>query len=232
MTSVTAIRHVAFEDLGSLEDQFAERKWKVNYVEAPVADWSKFDPLKPDLLVVLGGPIGANDGPRYPFLVQELKAIEQRLAAEKPTLGICLGSQLIAKCLGAAVYPAREREIGWGPLLITRAGLASPMRHLAAEHAFMFHWHGDTFDLPKDAVLHAGTATALHQIFTWGKSTLAIQCHPEVRGRDLEKWFVGNVAGLGSMDVRHLRGDTARYAPALEKQAAKCFKEWLDGLGL
>ena len=127
MTSVTAIRHVAFEDLGSLEEQFTSRKWTVDYLEAPVADWGAFDPLKPDLLVVLGGPIGANDGPRYPFLVPELKAIERRLAAERPTLGICLGAQLIAKCLGAAVYPAREREIGWGPLLLTRAGLGSPV---------------------------------------------------------------------------------------------------------
>jgi GMP synthase (glutamine-hydrolysing) len=232
MTSVTAVRHVAFEDLGTLEDIFAARQWKADYVEAPVADWTKVDLLRPDLLVVLGGPIGANDEARYPFLAHELKAIEKRLAAGKPTLGICLGSQLIAKCLGAAVYPAREREIGWAPLLLTRNGLASPMKHLAAEHAFMFHWHGDTFDLPKDAVLLAGTATALHQIFTWGSSTLAIQCHPEVRGHDLEKWFVGNVQGLGGIDVRHLRADTARYAPALEKQAALCFGQWLDSLTL
>src|SRR4051812_25553198 len=99
MTSVTAIRHVAFEDLGSLDEHFAARKWTANYLEAPVADWQKFDPLAPDLLVVLGGPIGANDEKRYPFLAPELKAIEQRLAAEKPTLGICLGAQLVAKCL-------------------------------------------------------------------------------------------------------------------------------------
>ena len=114
MTTVTALRHVAFEDLGTLEDLFAARKWKTTYVEAPVADWAAFDPLKPDVLVVLGGPIGAYEENIYPFLAAELAAIKKRLDADKPTLGICLGAQLIARALGANVYPNREKEVGWG----------------------------------------------------------------------------------------------------------------------
>ena len=235
MAAVLAIRHVGFEDLGILADMFAARRWSVEYVEAPVADLAKIDASGPDLLVILGGPVGANDTTAYPFLSAELKLIERRLAADKPTLGICLGAQLIAKALGAAVYPAQEKEIGWGPLLLTRAAYASPVKHLAAETTFMFHWHGDTFDLPKEATLLAGTARSLHQIFTWGKATFGIQCHPEVRARDLEKWFVGHAVELASargVNVRTLRADTARYGATLERQAQLCFGEWLDGLKL
>src|SRR5882757_5976683 len=100
MTSVTALRHVAFEDLGSLEEIFAARQWPVTYIEAAVADWANFDPLAPDLLVVLGGPIGVNDVAAYPFLKPEIAAIKRRLEADKPTLGICLGAQLVASALG------------------------------------------------------------------------------------------------------------------------------------
>jgi len=232
---VTALRHVAFEDLGILEELFAARKWKVTYVEAPVADWAKLDLTKPDLLVILGGPIGVNDEEIYPFLKPELAAIAKRLKADKPTLGICLGAQLIAKALGARVYPASEKEIGWKPLLLSRVGYASPVRHLGPEHAFMFHWHGDTFDLPEGAALLAGTASALHQAFAWGKATLAFQCHPEVRAHDLEKWFVGHVFELTQApgtNAKVLRADTARYGAALERQGKECFSEWLDSLGL
>ena len=232
---VTALRHVAFEDLGTLEVLFAARGWKVTYVEAPVTDWDKFDPLKPDLLVVLGGPIGANDAAFYPFLEPELAALTRRLKADKPTLGLCLGAQLIAKALGAQVYPAGEKEIGWKPLMLSQAGYASPVKHLAAEHTFMFHWHGDTFDLPEDAALLAGTASSLHQIFAWGKATLAFQCHPEVRAQDLEKWFVGHAAELShtaGTSAKVLRADTQRYGANLERQAKLCFGEWLDSLGL
>ena len=226
---------MAFEDLGILEELFAARRWKVTYVEAPVADWGAFDAVKPDLLVVLGGPIGANDENFYPFLKDELAALGRRLKADKPTLGICLGAQLIAKALGAAVYRAAEKEIGWKPLLLSQVGYASPVKHLSAEHTFMFHWHGDTFDLPDGAALLAGTASSLHQAFAWGKATLAFQCHPEVRARDLEKWFVGHAAELShtaGVNAKMLRGDTLRYGAALETQSKLCFGEWLDSLDL
>ncbi len=235
MVSVTALRHVAFEDLGILEDLFAARGWRVDYVEAPVADWSIFDPLAPDLLVILGGPIGVYEEGIYPFLTAEIAAIKARLEADKPTLGLCLGAQLIAKALGAAVYPGFEKEIGWKPLLITAAGAAGPARHLAAEHSFMFHWHGDTFDLPEGAVLLASTEACPHQVYSWGKATLAFQCHPEVRARDLEKWFVGHaveIAAAKATNVPHLRDGTRRYGAALERQGKKLFGEWLDALKL
>ncbi len=235
MPSVTAIRHVAFEDLGTLDDIFSERKWAVEYVEAATLDWARFDPLASDLLVVLGGPIGANDEKSYPFLSAEIAAVKQRLAADRPTLGICLGAQLIARALGAKVFAAGEKEIGWKPLLLSAAAQSSPVRHLSAEQCFMFHWHGDSFDLPNGAVLLAGTEACLHQSFSWGRGTLAFQCHPEVRARDLEKWFVGHAVEIGAAsgtNVPQLRSDTQRYAADLERSGRLCFAGWLDQLGL
>ncbi len=235
MPSVTAFRHVAFEDLGTLEDIFGERGWVVNYVEAPIADWTRFDPLAPDILVILGGPISANGEDDYPFLTPELAAIKQRLAADRPTLGICLGAQLIARALGAVVFPSGETEIGWKPLFLSDEGNTSPVRYLGAEHCFMFHWHGDTFELPDSAVLLAGTEACLHQAFSWGGSTLAFQCHPEVRARDLEKWFVGHtveVNAASDTNVVQLRADTQRYGADLDRSGRLCFTEWLDKLNL
>ena len=233
--SVAVIRHVAFEDLGVLAEFFDARGWSVSYVEAPVADWSGVDLLAPDLLVVLGGPIGAYEDDLYPFLKHEVAGLQQRLKADKPTLGICLGAQLIAGALGARVYPNREKEIGWSPLILSAAGYKSPVRHVGPEQTFMFHWHGDTFDLPKDATLLAGTGVCFHQCFSWGKNTLAFQCHPEVLGPDLEKWFVGHaveIAKTQGAHVKTLRADTQRYAATLTKQARLCFTEWLDSLAL
>jgi GMP synthase (glutamine-hydrolysing) len=235
MTSVVALRHVAFETLGILEALFAKRGWSHAYVDVPTADLAAIDPLSPDLLVVLGGPIGAMDDMNYPFLAQETELLKRRLATGKPTLGICLGAQLLARALGARVYRGRETEIGWGPLLLTAAGQASPVRHLAAEHTFMFHWHDDTFDLPQGATLLAGTESCLHQAFSWGQATLAFQCHPEVRAAELENWFVGHAVELKTaegINVRKLRADSRRFGPTLEKQGGACFAEWLDGLKL
>ena len=99
----------------------------------------------------------------------------------------------------------------------------------------MFHWHGDTFDLPQNATLLAGTGICLHQAFAWGRHTLAFQCHPEVKYRELEKWFVGHAVEIGAtagVGVKQLRADAQRYGATLERQAKLCFNEWLDSLGL
>jgi GMP synthase (glutamine-hydrolysing) len=104
------IRHVAFEDLRSFEPVLAERGFRVRYVEA-AGDLSDADGLEPALVIVLGGPIGAYEDAIYPFLKHELRFLERRLAADRPTLGICLGAQLMARALGARVYAGRARRL-------------------------------------------------------------------------------------------------------------------------
>jgi GMP synthase (glutamine-hydrolysing) len=227
-----AIRHVPFEDLGLLGPLLAARKHAIRYVEAPTADFGPLDALAPDLLVVLGGPIGVYENDRYPFIDAEVALLERRLAAGKPTLGICLGSQLMAKALGARVYPSGVKEIGWAPLELTSEGAGSCLRHLATP---VLHWHGDTFDLPAGAVRLASTPACRNQAFSAGRHALALQFHAEACGQPLEAWFVGHaceIAGTKGTSVPQLRADTQRFSPALEESGRACFGDWLSSVGL
>ena len=231
MPSAVAIRHVAFEDLGSFAALLERRGWTISYRDAAVDDLAAPALAAADLLVVLGGPIGAYDDEPYPFLLDELRLIEQRLAAGRPVLGICLGSQLMARALGARVYPGTGKEIGWTPLALTAAGRASCLAALGDTP--VLHWHGDTFDLPKRAVLLASTERYRHQAFAWERHGLALQCHIEVEASGLERWYVGHAAEIAAtpgLAVPALRSAAQRWAPLLAPRAAQCLAAWLDGL--
>ena len=178
---------------------------------------------------VLGAPIGVNDGADYPFLALELEFVATRLNSGTPTLGICLGSQLMAKALGARVQRLKAVEVGWKPLQLTDAGQVSPLRHLSGP---VFHWHGEGFELPAGAVSLASTDITPHQGFTWGKAALAMQFHPEVTQRGLEQWYVGNTVELRELGLTpgELRRSAAAHAAAMRSQAASMLKSWLDTL--
>lgn len=229
MKTLLAIRHVPFEDLGSFEQALAEVGYVIRYVSAPTADFSHFEKEAPDLLVVLGGPISVNDSHDYPFLNAELKFIETRLKAGKPTLGICLGSQLMAKALGAEIRRGKGMEIGWKPLTLTEAGKRSPLKHLTGP---VLHWHGDVFDLPAGAENLASTDITPHQGYAWGKSALAVQFHPEVTAQGLEQWYVGNTGELREQGLTPgvLRRDAAAHAANLKKQGRAFLSDWLASL--
>jgi GMP synthase (glutamine-hydrolysing) len=225
-----AIRHVAFEDLGTLGDLLEARGFDVTYVEAGRDEFATVG--DPDLLVVLGGPIGAYEGDVYPFLAAETKLVEQRLRADKPIVGICLGAQIMAQALGARVYPAGVKEIGWAPITLTETGKSSCLAALGASP--VLHWHGDTFDLPKDANLLASSSMVENQAFAIRRA-LALQFHVEVKGRELEKWFIGHAAEIAatkSVSVNGLRSDTQRYAPALERAGTECLARFLADCAL
>lgn len=230
-----AVRHVAFEDAGSFAAVLAQRGYELRYVEAGLDDLSALEAEAPEVVLILGGPIGAYEDDIYPFLRDELRFIERRLAARQALVGICLGAQLMARATGARVHPGKAgKEIGWSPLELTDAGRATPLRHLAAELTPVLHWHGDTFDIPDGAERLAGTARYPNQAFAFGNHALALQFHPEVTAAGMERWFIGHACEIGAtagIAVPQLRADTACWAAGLQKQSALMFEEWLDSLG-
>ena len=233
MKNVLAIRHIAFEDLGSLAPVLKQQGYQIDYIDATSSNLQDIDPLALDLMVILGGPIGAYDEKDYPFLLHEFRLLEKRLTADLPTLGICLGSQLMARVLGAKVYSGSYKEIGWSPLKLSEAGKKSPLNYLDTADSAVLHWHGDTFDLPQGATHLAASERYVNQAFAYGKCALGLQFHPEVTTKGLENWFVGHASEIHTTEdisVSQLRSDTKRYCPSLEAQSANLWQTWLKSV--
>ena len=229
-----AIRHLHFENCGTLEDVLLERGFAIRYVDAWRESLAELDPGEPDLLISLGGPIAMSDGDPS-WIQDELRFIESTIARLTPTLGICFGAQMVARALGARVYRARARELGWKPLLLTEEGKWSSIATLAPEALPLLHWHADTFDLPPQATLLASTPGVPHQIFQWGDHVIGFQCHPEFRASDIEGWLNGHsfeIARTAGANIEQLRRDTARFAPTLASRARSAFGDWLTATGL
>lgn len=228
--TVQALRHVGFEDLGSFAEPLQEAGYTITYVDAAEVDPGSLDPLGADLLIVLGGPVGVNDHGTYPVLSQEISLLRARLAADRPTLGICLGAQLTAAALGARVYSGRRKEIGWSGVTLTETGRNGPLGALFGVP--VLHWHGDTFDLPEGCDLLASTEICAHQAFSRGPNLLALQFHAEPLAMKFEHWLLGHAAELAASGINPitLRVDAARYAKTLEHRSRTMFGQWASGL--
>ena len=230
MNRALALRHVHFEDLGTFGPVLEAHGYSVAYADAGLDDLAAIDEAPLDLLIILGGPIGAYEEEHYPFLNDELSLIGRRLASGRPLLGICLGAQLVARAMGAEVKPGAQKEIGWGPVSLTEAGRRSPLRHLGSEP--VLHWHGDAFTLPEGAVRLASTSICPNQAFSAGSSVLAIQFHPEAAVEGFERWLIGHaveIAGVRlSPDI--LRRETRLYGPTAGERGKALIAEWLSGL--
>lgn len=231
MRTCLVIRHLAFEDLGLFEPILKARGFQVRVLDAGVDALGDLNPCEDDLWVVLGGPIGVYEEADYPFITDEIALLRARLAAHRPTLGICLGAQLMALALGAKVYGnPRGKEIGWSRLDLSPEGHAHPLGILG--EAKVLHWHGDIFELPAGAQSLASTPQTPHQAFALGRYGLGLQFHLEVEGGGLERWLIGHRAELGQakLSIPLLRADNNRYAPVLSEPATQMFGEWLNGL--
>ena len=227
MKSAVAVRHIHFEDLGVLEPFLRERGYEVRYLDAGVDDLAGVDPASPDLVVVLGAPIGAGDEETYPFLADELALVRRRLDVQRPLLGICLGAQLIARVLGAEVKPMGVKEIGFAPLTLTEEGKASPLAALGTVP--VLHWHGDQFGVPPGATRLAYTDVCANQAFAMGQAVLGLQFHLEADPVKIERWLLGHACELGQtgVDPREIRRQARELGPTLSAAAPEVIGKWL-----
>lgn len=226
-----AIRHVHFQHLGVFDAALKTAGYDVRYCDVTAPEFLTLDASAPNLLLVLGGPIGVYDRALYPFLDVELQLLKDRMAANRPTLGICLGAQQMAAALGANVHATGFKEIGFAPLALTADGEAGALRHL--KDVPILHWHGDTFDIPNGTNRLAATPACPNQAFSRGTNIMALQFHAEVDAAvDIERWLVGHAVELAvaKADICRLRRDAALYGPALKAGARRMLTDWLNGL--
>jgi GMP synthase-like glutamine amidotransferase len=172
------LQHVPFEGLGAIGD-WADSQRVITSVtrlyeeERPPA----VDDL--DLLVILGGPMSVHDEQQYSWLATEKDFLRDALQAGKPTLGICLGAQLLAEVLGGRVHRCKNREIGWHTIERTPEAPPSPILSWLATELEVFHWHGETFSIPPGAARFAESDACLNQGFLYGNNVVGLQFHLE-----------------------------------------------------
>lgn len=228
---VWAFVHVTHEDLGSFEHVLRAHHIRPRTFLTGTCDIECLDPAEADLVIIMGGPMGVYEANNYPHLHHEIRFAEQRMALGKPILGVCLGSQILAKALGARVYKGKPgKEVGWQPVTVNEAGMKTPLRHLDKEHCVCAHWHGDTFDLPEGAQLLASSAMYEHQAFSYGKNALGLQFHPEVTEVKLERWYARLVCDIheSGQTVEGMRELAHRHGDRLKNQNRCFFTDWLD----
>ena len=167
------LQHVCFEGLGSIGQWAQERQYGTSvtrlYCNDVLPDLDTFD-----MLIVMGGPMGVGDEKCYPWLKSEKEFLSKVIAADKPVLGVCLGAQLLAEVLGARVYPNAEKEIGWFPVQLTEEGRRSGFFQGLPSELEVFHWHGETFELPQGASLLASSTACRNQAFAYEKRVFGV----------------------------------------------------------
>jgi GMP synthase (glutamine-hydrolysing) len=230
MRTCIALRHLAFEDAGLLGDILAARGIDLSYVDVGLGSLDKSTLTEADLLVVLGGPIGVYETAEYPFLPDEIAALRARLDLHRPTLGICLGAQLIAAAMGARVAPGPAKEIGYAPIDLTEAGKRSVLAPF--DGVDVLHWHGDNLDLPVNAERLASTKICPNQAFTIGTHTLGLQFHIETKPQMLESWLIGHAVELSKAGIppSSLRTQAARSGEATAEAGRRVLESWLAGV--
>ena len=156
MKTALVVRHTSFEWIAGFRLRVDTSGYAIERVDVTEERFATADFLAPDLVLTMGGPMGVYERDAHPWIDGEVARLAERLARGLPTVGVCLGAQLIAAALGARVHAGPVKEVGFAAVTPSAAGLASPVRHLA--DVPVLHWHGDTFDLPEGVELLASSA--------------------------------------------------------------------------
>jgi GMP synthase (glutamine-hydrolysing) len=229
MPRIAVFQHVAHEILGTFHPLLKDAGFRIRYVNYGRKHHDVLDMRRYDGLVILGGPMGVYEAERYPHLRDEIDVIKTAIDQDKPVLGICLGSQLLAAALGSGVRPAGVKEIGWFDVALTEEGRADPVLGRFKQSERVFQWHGDTYDLPKGAVRLASSAVCQEQAFRYGDKTYGLQFHLEVDEPMIERWLkipanVEELAPLGGDELMaSIRAANPVYLPRLQVASRQVF---------
>ena len=182
------LQHVPFEGLGYIESWSAAAGFSITVSRMYAGDWlPPVDEI--DWLVIMGGPMNVYQEIDFPWLKKEKTFIERSIEKDKTILGICLGAQLIADVLGAAVKPNYYKEIGWFPVYKSDFIAPPPLASVFPDAIDVLHWHGDTFDLPAGAYHLASSRACKHQAFIYGHQVVGLQFHLETTAAGLRQLF-------------------------------------------
>ena len=235
-TSWLVLRHSQAEGLGLLGNALRERG-----IQHRALDIARGEPVPKDVrgvggLIILGGPMGAYEQDKYPFLRPESALIEKAIAAGRPVLGICLGAQLIAQTLGARVFAGDKREVGWAPITLTADGRDDPLFAGGDESLTVFHLHGDTYELPPDGTNLATSTLYEQQAFRWGDVVYGFQFHLEftdsIIARLAQEADSQRYMTEAGADVKKVVADTAAHVRELTDTSQRVFENYFLQCGL
>ena len=233
---VLVLQHIACEPPGVFEDVLLERNAELHRVELDegesVPDWRGFDAI-----VAMGGPMSVNDDAELPWLADEKRVIGEAVRGGKPYWGVCLGVQLLAASLGARVYPGPEPEVGLLPVDLTDEGRGDPVFGRVQRELVTLQWHGDTFDLPADAVRLASSPAYANQAFRFERA-YGVQFHLEVSAEMAREWaevpeYVSSLERtLGADGAPAFLAEIEENADAMRSEGRALFERWLDRVAL
>lgn len=234
MRKLLVFQHVPFEPLGTLDAQLKDAGFRIRYVNFDREPSRRVDIARYDGLVVLGGPMGANEVDRHRHLAYEKDAILAALARQTPTLGICLGAQLIAAAIGGKTLRGKAVEYGWTEVRPTDAARKDPLfRHLDRAEQ-IFQWHEDTFTLPREAVHLASSGACKYQAFRIGESAYGLQFHLEADRALIRRWLEapGKLEQLGrrgiAVDLEQTLAATQRHLPRAARLGRELFGAFIE----
>ncbi len=220
--SVLILKNISSEGPGTIAGHLAQHAIPYAVVDLyagePVPATDEFD-----MLVMLGGPMSVNDDNTYSYIRQEYDLTRRFIAQSKPVFGICLGAQIMAKALGAKVFPGPEKEIGWLDITLTTEALCDfrmlklavhPQGEDVRQRFKVFHWHGETFELPNGAVRLAASDLYANQAFRYGSNAYAFQFHIEATREMIYDWLKAE-----PIDQTSLTSDTEQLYEDYHKRA-------------
>ncbi len=232
MKRALIIRHVPHEGVAGFREPIEAAGYHVDRIDVADPAFATLDLRKPDLLIMMGGPMGVYEQDRHPWIACQLRRLAVRLDADRPTLGVCFGAQMIAAALGSRVFPGPVKELGFHPVAVHDSAAANPLQHIA--QVPILHWHGDTFTLPENTESLASSHVYEQQAFRRGRNLLALQFHAEM-GEDerfeswLEQWPDAVIEA--GHDEAALRAAHAELGPHAVAAGRAMIAEWLTELG-